>query len=556
MKKFFLLRLSIALHYGVQSTTASASLSNMNVETLKRLGMSASEIETILGNTINQNDEPDFSIPSTALELEEDLYSYDEYETEEDEANENDLMQIDENQLQDVDKKEDNTEAGAERYENNVNEDWWKDPFASLEREQVQENQKDEKIDEESIQELDAFTDTSKQLPQENIAGADQDDNDFNLKLEEEILDDISDAFSEYSYDDELEDEEEKIEDDEPFEAVKEAVERANVIPESESADRAADLDTSVNVTPDLDTSTEIAPTDGKGTVSAVTLAALPKIGSALVGSPVAVQAFAAFALGNVAFSIVKKSKKKEKADDVVDSAINENQSVKDDDSIYEELDYDYNEDFAFGKPVPSRSKDDFEESSKQNESIDNRIVESSKDKKSKERKRWGKKKDDSESKPQKMVKPIIKRHGFGFRGKRHAGLETNKLLEEITDLKERAAEADQARHLLEKDVDRAMNQLKEAQKELREVSQTNNYLKNQLADNKRIMEKAVNAERQKLNNEMSKLREQMIQILERERRIMRAQLMKSSAEVRSLIENSIAEEDEYEYIEEEVDEE
>jgi hypothetical protein len=42
-----------------------------------------------------------------------------------------------------------------------------------------------------------------------------------------------------------------------------------------------------------------------------------------------------------------------------------------------------------------------------------------------------------------------------------------------------------------------------------------------------------------------------MVQILERERRIMRAQLMKSSAEVRSLIENSI-EEEEYEYVEEE----
>jgi len=86
-------------------------------------------------------------------------------------------------------------------------------------------------------------------------------------------------------------------------------------------------------------------------------------------------------------------------------------------------------------------------------------------------------------------------------------------------------------------------------------VSKTNTYLKNQLSDNKKIMERAVNAERQKTNIELAHLREQMVEILERERRIMRAQLSKQSAEVRSMIADSVHDEEEYDYVEVEVEE-
>jgi hypothetical protein len=208
-----------------------------------------------------------------------------------------------------------------------------------------------------------------------------------------------------------------------------------------------------------------------------------------------------------------------------------------------------YQEDFAFGKPMPSRT-DNLEDDVQLLDKNEEAKKESSKKEKSRS-KRWGQKKQKTGDLEKKTEKKLPQINRFGFRGKQNTNAEIHRLLDEVVALKERADTAEQTRDLLEKDVDRAMKQLKEAQRDLREVSQTNNYLKNQLADNKRIMERAVNAERQKLNNEMSKLREQMVQILERERRIMRAQLMKSSAEVRSLIENSI-EEEEYEYVEEE----
>ncbi len=83
-------------------------------------------------------------------------------------------------------------------------------------------------------------------------------------------------------------------------------------------------------------------------------------------------------------------------------------------------------------------------------------------------------------------------------------------------------------------------------------MSKTNNYLKNQLADNKRILERAVNVERQKTNTELTRLREQMVEVLERERRMMKAQLVKSSTEMRAMIDDSM--ENEYEYVEQEYD--
>lgn len=66
-------------------------------------------------------------------------------------------------------------------------------------------------------------------------------------------------------------------------------------------------------------------------------------------------------------------------------------------------------------------------------------------------------------------------------------------------------------------------------------------------------MERAVNSERLKTNTELARVREQMVDILERERRLMRAQLSKQSAEVRSMIADSM-EDDPYDYVEEEYD--
>ena len=91
----------------------------------------------------------------------------------------------------------------------------------------------------------------------------------------------------------------------------------------------------------------------------------------------------------------------------------------------------------------------------------------------------------------------------------------------------------------------------------MEELKRTNAFLKSQLRDNKRTLERAVNAERQKTNAELLRVRDSMVAILERERRIMRANIMKNSAEVRSMIareEQSFRDEmGEEEYVDEEV---
>jgi hypothetical protein len=527
--------------YGGSLVAASSSLSSMNAETLRSLGMSTSEIESILGETILPNDEDEqeedleFEITErpTSVDVldEEDEYSYDEYdESQVDDENVEASIYIDENENEDVNTDEtviDNTpEVSAE--EEKEEGEWWKDPFANFEEE------KEEKVDDTYDDEYDTDDEVSLDAPSpvEDVTATQVDES--SPILEEKLDVNDLDEFSEYSYDELDESEEEQDETIEDLEEEKETTVTNAVEENDESSKR---------VVPDVPS------TNIKGNVGAITIAALPKIGSAIVASPVAVQAFAALVLGNMAFSIVKKSKSKDKKEDIIDATIHENQPVANDDLIYEESDYVYNEDFAFGKPMPSRAED-LEEAVQQMHEKEEAKEEQMKKQKSRG-KRWGQKKQKPNDAEEEAVKKSQQRNGFGFRGKRNANAEIHRLLDEVVALKERADTAEQTRDLLEKDVDRAMKQLKEAQKDLREVSQTNTYLKNQLADNKRIMERAVNAERQKLNNEMSKLREQMVQILERERRIMRAQLMKSSAEVRSLIENSI-EEDEYEYVEEE----
>ena len=538
MKYIAILPLStllIAVHYGGILVDASSSLSSMNAETLRSLGMSTSEIESILGENVlpdddNNNEEEEFEIPDmpTSVDIadEDDEYSYDEYdESQADDENAQELIYADENESEDVKDKDivkDNVSEVTAEGEQEDGE-WWKDPFASFEEEK-EENVDEEEYDTDEEETLDApapieesNSQTDESLP--------------SLDLEEDIVADDVDEFSEYSYD---ESEEEHLDDDIEEEKEKEASAPNPVEDEVESSNQMV---------------TKVPSTNVKGSVGAITIAALPKIGSAIVASPVAVQAFAALVLGNVAFSLVKKNKAKDKRDDIIDATLQQNQPVADEDMTYEESDYVYQEDFAFGKPMPSRT-DNLEDDVQQIDENEEAKKDSSMKEKSRG-KRWGQKKQKTGDLEKETVKKSPQINRFGFRGKKNTNAEINRLLDEVVALKERADTAEQTRDLLEKDVDRAMKQLKEAQRDLREVSQTNNYLKNQLADNKRIMERAVNAERQKLNNEMSKLREQMVQILERERRIMRAQLMKSSAEVRSLIENSI-EEEEYEYVEEE----
>jgi hypothetical protein len=67
-------------------------------------------------------------------------------------------------------------------------------------------------------------------------------------------------------------------------------------------------------------------------------------------------------------------------------------------------------------------------------------------------------------------------------------------------------------------------------------LQSTTNYLKAQLRDNQEVMDRAVRAERRKARDELTKMKEAMLQVLQRERQELRAKLMKQTAEVQAIL--------------------
>jgi hypothetical protein len=67
-------------------------------------------------------------------------------------------------------------------------------------------------------------------------------------------------------------------------------------------------------------------------------------------------------------------------------------------------------------------------------------------------------------------------------------------------------------------------------------LQSTTNYLKAQLRDNQEVMDRAVRAERRKARDELTKMKEAMLQVLQRERHELRAKLMKQTAEVQAIL--------------------
>jgi hypothetical protein len=92
-------------------------------------------------------------------------------------------------------------------------------------------------------------------------------------------------------------------------------------------------------------------------------------------------------------------------------------------------------------------------------------------------------------------------------------------------------------------------------------VNRTNNYLKNQLTDSKRLLDRSVESEREKNKTALSRLQQQIVGILESERKSMRAQFLKQSKAVNSMIESIEYDDDDsddsdgYDYIADESEE-
>jgi hypothetical protein len=79
--------------------------------------------------------------------------------------------------------------------------------------------------------------------------------------------------------------------------------------------------------------------------------------------------------------------------------------------------------------------------------------------------------------------------------------------------------------------------QLQEAQTELSTLTSTTRYLKTQLRDNEEVMDRAIKAERLRAKKELTRMKEAMLSVLERERKAMRAELMRQKAEVIAMLE-------------------
>ena len=109
---------------------------------------------------------------------------------------------------------------------------------------------------------------------------------------------------------------------------------------------------------------------------------------------------------------------------------------------------------------------------------------------------------------------------------------------DEVRALYERAEAAEAERDTIEHEYELSSRQLQGQQQQLQALSKTNAYLKAQLRDIQRSSESAVLAERKKADEEMARVRESLVDVLERERRLMRAQMMKASDRLRTLMED------------------
>eukprot|EP00523_Entomoneis_sp_CCMP467_P018307 CAMPEP_0168825414 /NCGR_PEP_ID=MMETSP0726-20121227/11622_1 /TAXON_ID=265536 /ORGANISM="Amphiprora sp., Strain CCMP467" /LENGTH=449 /DNA_ID=CAMNT_0008878495 /DNA_START=20 /DNA_END=1370 /DNA_ORIENTATION=+ len=104
-----------------------------------------------------------------------------------------------------------------------------------------------------------------------------------------------------------------------------------------------------------------------------------------------------------------------------------------------------------------------------------------------------------------------------------------NEQLEEMTQLFE---DAQAAKEAVEKEYEKTSWQLQETLTELNSLKTTTRHLQAQLADNESVMSRAIRAERRKAKEELLRMRESMVKVVEREREQMREEFMKQASEL------------------------
>eukprot|EP00559_Dactyliosolen_fragilissimus_P003837 CAMPEP_0184873826 /NCGR_PEP_ID=MMETSP0580-20130426/42051_1 /TAXON_ID=1118495 /ORGANISM="Dactyliosolen fragilissimus" /LENGTH=571 /DNA_ID=CAMNT_0027376765 /DNA_START=303 /DNA_END=2018 /DNA_ORIENTATION=+ len=109
-------------------------------------------------------------------------------------------------------------------------------------------------------------------------------------------------------------------------------------------------------------------------------------------------------------------------------------------------------------------------------------------------------------------------------------------LEEEINSLRELVQSFQQEKLNLENDNENIRRLLKNTQSQMESLSTSNSHLKAQLIENENSIDEAIKFERQKSRDELSRVREAMVSVLEHERAIMREELERQANEIRAMM--------------------
>lgn len=145
-----------------------------------------------------------------------------------------------------------------------------------------------------------------------------------------------------------------------------------------------------------------------------------------------------------------------------------------------------------------------------------------------------------TEKKMEHPPKGLLNRFVRGGQGR----VSKTELKEELHKWKRRAQKAESEAESLQHEWSVCIQQLQEANAEKIRLQSTNKYLKEQLRDTQRTTDEILKRERQKANDEIMRIREAMVEVLDRERKLIRDHMLTASKEVRAAI--LAAEDDKY----------
>mmetsp|Transcript_16139 Transcript_16139/g.25164 ORF Transcript_16139/g.25164 Transcript_16139/m.25164 type:complete len:456 (-) Transcript_16139:1363-2730(-) len=111
-----------------------------------------------------------------------------------------------------------------------------------------------------------------------------------------------------------------------------------------------------------------------------------------------------------------------------------------------------------------------------------------------------------------------------------------DELSAELQAWRDSAEKKDMHNSMLSRENEDIVNQLGEIKRQLHGLQETNRYLKSQIRDNQNEIVVVQSRERQKANEEIARMRDAMMQVLAKERSLMKAQIKKTSEQVRALL--------------------